>query len=266
MSVCVVIVSRNRFPLLRAALEALGTEHQIIVVDNGSAAGVDALEADFPTARFIKLPKNFGLTKAMNIGYRSGEGDFVLFLHDDTQLTSAGVEELATVLESNGDVGAVAPLLVDRYGTPVPQILDLPSAAQPYVSAQPFASAAPEDVPCVSGAAVMVRRSFLQSMPQLDERYGSYGCDLDLCAQVIRRAGKKIRVVPSVRAVQGGEATEEALAHADRENGIAVFLGKYYGAGGGWLYRLRSTLGALLRFRLGLAKSLITGQKIDGTQ
>ena len=89
--VSVVVVSCNRIDRLRACLEALeksqGRERlQIIVVDNGSRDGSAQLENDFPNTQFFKLPKNFGLTKAMNIGWRAAEAEYIFFLHEDTEV------------------------------------------------------------------------------------------------------------------------------------------------------------------------------------
>ncbi|MCU1258627.1 MAG: glycosyltransferase-like protein [Bryobacterales bacterium] len=265
--VSVVIVSCNRAALLRQSLEALGAEHQVIVVDNGSSDGAASLDSDFPAARFIRLPKNFGLTKAMNIGLRSAEGEFVLFLHDDARLPGETVSELASILEAHPEVGVVAPLLVDLYGGPVPQISELPSPSVPYPEWRPVEGNGDEDVPCVSGAALMVRAFFLKAMRNIDEHYGNYGSAQDLCAQATRRAGKTVRVVKSTRAVHApSEASSGSLLTADREIGTAVFLGKFHGATAGWKYRIGSAARAVFGFRWGVAKLLLSGQKIDGTQ
>ena len=76
--VSVVVVSRNRAALLRRCLESLEKSEgratlQIVVVDNGSSDGSAHLDTDFPHAQFIRLPKNFGLTKAINIGGRAAD-------------------------------------------------------------------------------------------------------------------------------------------------------------------------------------------------
>ncbi|MDQ6678974.1 MAG: glycosyltransferase [Acidobacteriota bacterium] len=260
--VSVVIVSHNRFTQLRESLEALGTEHQVIVVDNGSTENAAALETEFPAVRFIRLPKNFGLTKAMNLGLRSADGEFVLFLHDDTRIPAEAVSELANILEIHPEVGAVAPLLVDSYGHPTPQIRDSP----PLEALRPVDASTGADVPSVSGAALMVRMFFLKAMRQIDEHYGNFGSDMDLCAQVHTRANKKVRIAQSVRAVHSPAPQTSALLTADREQAAAVYLGKYQGAAAGLKHRAASALSAIVTFRWGLAKYLLTGQKLDGTQ
>ena len=87
--VSVVVISHNRCELLRVCLESLEKSEerdtiQVIVVDNGSFDGSAQLDAEFPKMQFIRVPKNFGLTKAMNLGWRAAEAPYVFFLHDDT--------------------------------------------------------------------------------------------------------------------------------------------------------------------------------------
>lgn len=260
--ISVVIVSRNRIPQLRESLEALGADHQLIVIDNGSSGGVGELEEQFPDVRWIRLPKNFGLTKALNLGLRSAEGEYVLFLHDDTRITGSGVTELADVLEAHPEIGAVAPLLVDRLGRPTPQICEHP----PNPALIPVTVIADVDVPSVSGAALMVRAFFLKAMRQIDERYGNFGSDIDLCAQVHHRANKKVRIVQSVRAIHEITPAGSRLLTADTIIGTAVYLAKYQGAMAGLKHRAATALNAIVTFRWPLAKYLLSNQKIDGTQ
>jgi len=261
--ISVVIVTRNRPTQLRQSLESLGSEHQVIVVDNGTeGAEFSSLEDEFPNVRWIRLPKNFGLTKALNLGLRSAEGEFVLFLHDDTRIPAAGVSELADVLESHPEVGAVAPLLVDDMGHPTPQIRENP----PDPELTPVSAMTDVDVASLTGAALMVRAFFLKAMRQIDERYGNFGSDLDLCAQVIRRANKKIRIVQSVRAVHSPTPAVSNLLIADRTIGTAVYLSKYQSAATGIKLRVSSALTAIVSLRWAVAKYLLSNQKLDGTQ
>src|SRR6266545_3837262 len=95
----VVVVSHNRAALLRRCLEALERAEdreslQVLVVDNGSGDGSAELQAAFPAMRFIPLPKNFGLTKAWNIGIRAADAPHVVLLHDDTEVEPAAIRLL----------------------------------------------------------------------------------------------------------------------------------------------------------------------------
>ncbi len=249
---------------LRRCLDRLGSSHEVVVVDNGSTDGSADLEVSYPNVRFIRVPRNFGRTKALNLGIRSAEGEFVLFLQADVEITPEAATQLALVLENRPEVGAVAPLLVDEDGHPEPQVARMPAPGSPHPAWEPSSQSEPE---CVSGAAVMVRSFFLKALRQIDERYGDYGSDLEICAQ-IRRAGKKIVVVTPARAVHhpGVPEPDGSQAAADRAIGTAVYLGKHFGFVNGIRSRIASTLGALFGFRLGEARLLLANQKVDGNQ
>ena len=274
LKVSAIVVSHDRAALLRRCLESLERsepreEMEIIVVDNGSSDGAAGLEQAFPKARFIRIPRNFGLTKAMNLGLRASQGEYIFFLHDDTEVPPETVGQLAARLDAEADVTAVCPMLVTPRGNPAPQlgrfppdgtwrpVFDAGQAGMPD-NPQPIA------VDYARGAAFMIRKFFLSAMRQIDERYGQFGSDADLCFQ-IRRAGKKILVLPQLRAVHEG-GPESSLKDADVRIGIAGWQAKYYGMAAGMKARVGAALSALVRLRLGELKYLLSGQKIDGTQ
>jgi GT2 family glycosyltransferase len=261
--ISVVIVSYNRVDPLRRSLAALSqsppNEFQVLVVDNGSRDGSASLDDEFPTVRFIRLPRNFGLTRALNIGIRAADGDYVLLLHDDVCIDGAAVAALTAFLENRPDVGAVCPLL----NTPQVRPLPTPSHADP--AFQPAGGGEGDDeitAECVSGAAIMVRTTFLRSLGHIDERYGNYGSDIELCAQV-RSSNRKRVILRSVTATHGNAPSPmpKSALEGDRAAGTAAFIGKHYGFASGLLYRIRSSLVALVTFRF----ASLPGGKIDGS-
>ena len=264
----VVVVSRNRVELLRRCLESIERSEgrdtlQVIVVDNGSSDGSARLDGDFPKAQFIRLPKNFGLTKAWNLGWRAADAEYVFFLHDDTELEPATVVRLADLLDARPEAAAVCPLLVDGNGSPAPQLGQLPPTGE-WTAPQPSGSE-PIAVEYPRGAALMMRVQLIKSVRQIDEHYGQFGGDADLATQ-IRAASKKILLLPTVRVRHHGRASESALERADFLLGRAVFLGKYSGFGASLQARMGAVFGAFFGFRFGELKHTLAGQKIDGTQ
>ena len=264
--VSVVMVSWNRADRLRASLAALHAEVEnpaikVIVVDNGSRDGSASLDSEFPAAQFVRLPQNFGLTKALNIGIRAGDGPYVLFLHEDVEIQPAAIELLRAELAEHNETGAACPLLLDEEGNPALQVRDLPSPSNPD---PPFRPGKPGEAPAVSGAAIMVRRFLLNALRNIDERYGNYGSDIELSMQV-RRANKKIAIVQGATAVhRPEEQLQRAEIVADRQLGTATFLGKYHGFPAKLKYLSGAILRAFFTFRLGRLRCLMSGQKIDG--
>jgi len=264
--VSVVIVAFNRLAEVRRSLTQLGDAHQVIVVDNGSDDGTSAIESEFPTLRFIRLPKDFGLTKAINIGVRAAEGTYILLLHDDAAITGDAVSKLADYLEEHQEAGAVAPLLLKPSGEPAPQVRELPSPSDPDPLFRPAQADAEIAAPCVSGAAIMFRSFFLRALRQIDERYGNYGSEIELCMQV-RRANRKTIVLREVTAVheQLKSPMNRTSLAGDRVAGIAVFIGKHHGFVSGILYRLQCAVSGLFTFRFKVVAGAMAGAKIDGS-
>lgn len=265
--VSALVVSYNRKALLRRALEALEQSEardtiEIVVVDNGSTDGSQQLESEFPRARFIRIPRNFGLTKALNLGVRGSAGEYVFFLHEDTAVFPETARLLAGFLDSQPDAGAVVPLLVDEADRPAPQLGKFPPD-DTWRPAEPGPDPLPVDYP--RGAALMMRRFFFTAIRQIDERYGQFGSDADLCFQ-LRRAGKKILLVPPARARHQGRATESDLRKADCKQGAAAWIGKYSGFWSGLRAQIGAVFGALGSLQLTVLKYLLAGQKVDGSQ
>lgn len=281
--VTALVVSYNRADLLRRAIEAIERSEErekieILVVDNGSVDGSAQLESEFPNARFIRMPRNFGLTKALNVAVRGAAGEFVFLLHEDTEVSPETARVLASVLENQSDVGAACPLLVTPEGAPAPQVAELPEPGRPAIAWRPAdATEGERAVEYACGAAIMFRSFSLRAIRQIDERYGTFGSDAELCYQV-QRAGKRVLLVPSTRVVHhGGRALDtrsRALRDADGTLGTALYLRKRYGLVRGLLFRVSAVLaafGGLLRFgdfryRMALFGALWSGQKLDGTQ
>jgi N-acetylglucosaminyl-diphospho-decaprenol L-rhamnosyltransferase len=263
--ISVVIVSLNRVEQLRQSLEMLNDAFQVIVVDSGSTDGAASLDEEFPWVRYSRLPKNFGFTKALNIGLRSTEGEYILCLHDDARIAADAVTQLADFLESRPEVGAVCPLLTDVSGDPIPQARPLPAPADPDPALRLPGDADEIVTGCVSGAAIMFRAFFLRALRQVDERYGTYGSAIEICSQ-IKRAGKKIVILKAATAIHESlpSPVPEGMLEGDRAAGTAAFLGKHYGFMASLLYRIKTALGALFTFRFSVLAGVLSGQKIDG--
>lgn len=271
--VTALIVSRNCAADLRRCLAALETTTpremlEILVVDNGSRDESATLDSEFPAAQFLRMPKNFGSTRALNIGVRTAKGEFIFFLPPTAAVSPDTIARLLERLEARTDAGAVCPKVDVSYPLPGPDALANMWKTGVFPGPQTVDTEAGEvEVDFPRGAPILVRRKFIAGMNYFDERFGDFGPYLELCWQ-IRNAGKKILVIPGIT-VQGGEALEpskDTVALADRAIGSAVYVGKHFGAGSGIGFRVKAALAALTSFNFGLLTAIASGQKIDGTQ
>ena len=263
-----MVVSHNQAQPLERCLESIArsdgrADCQVIVIDNGSIDGSPQLESRFPALQWIKLPKNFGLTKAWNIGWRAADSPYVLFLHADTELEPGVIARLADALDAHNEAVAVCPLLVDAEGRPAPQLGTFPPTGEWRPADTQSDQPVPVDYP--RGAALMARVFYIKAIRQIDERYGQFGADADLAAQ-IGRANKKILLLPDVKVRHSGSGGYSAAERADFLLARAAFIGKYQGFGAGLQARLGTIFGPLFGFRFGELSRTIAGQRIDGTQ
>ena len=270
--VTALIVSRNCAPQLQRCLEALerSTERdrlEILVVDNGSTDGSADVPQNFPDVQSLRLPKEFGSTKATNIAMRTAKGDLVLFLPPHVEVEPDTVQRLADRLLMTDSVGAVAPYTDRWFQLPDAKALAHACQSGELPNPQLVPSQAEEvavDYP--AGAPLMVRKLFLRGMNYFDERYGEYWSDLELCWR-LRDAGKSILVLPQVRVAYGTppERERDTVHMADCTLGAAAYVGKHFGTGAGLKLRLSNAAGALLRGQFSRLSALVSGQKVDGT-
>lgn len=270
--VTALIVSYNNAAALRRCLAALEQSKnretiEIIVVDKGSRDGSEAIDSEFPHITVLRLPRNFGNAKALNIGMRTAAAEFCFFLVPEVEVQPDTVAQLADYLDSDADAVAVTPVLGKDdqfYRLPTPQM----GAELKYVPV-----ARDGETVVVNGAtfdAMMARKYFVRGINFLDEKYGEYWADVDLCFQ-IRRSGKKVVALPRVNAAYTPRSDvfpESALKvlEADRITGGARYFGKYHGFFAGLMFRLKSVLKALASMRLGVFTAALSGRKVDGTQ
>lgn len=89
---------------LRGVLEALGVEHEVLGVDDGSlddtAAALAAAARDWPALRVISFPKNHGQATALWAGFRAARGAWIASLDGDGQNPPAGLALLWAHRES----------------------------------------------------------------------------------------------------------------------------------------------------------------------
>jgi glycosyltransferase involved in cell wall biosynthesis len=112
--VSVVLRTYNRSHLLsRAILSVLDqdyTDFELLIVDDGSTDGTDALVRRFadPRIRYIRSPRNQGLGAARNLGIRESRGKYVAFLDsDDEWLPPKLSQQVDTLRQAPEDVGVV---------------------------------------------------------------------------------------------------------------------------------------------------------------
>ena len=269
--VTALVVSHNNAEALRRCLAALGRSTnrealEIIVVDKGSRDESPTVDSEFPNITMLRMPRNFGSTKALNIGMRTAAGDLMFFLVPEVEVEPGTVAQLAAKLDSDPDAVAVCPV-IDAH-----QFYRLPAPAKGagLELVRVDTSAGEVAVEGATFTAMLASKYFIRGINFLDEKYGETFSDVDLCFQ-IRRSGKKVLALPQIACQytpRPDHFPDSALRvlEADRIAGATRYFKKYYGLFPSLLFRLKAILKALFSFRLGLLAALMSGKKVDGTQ
>jgi len=274
--VTALVFSYDSAPALRRCLTALEGSLdrpviEILVVDCGSHDESPQLDTEFEAVTILRLPRYFGRTKALNIATRTAQGEHLFFLTPEVEVLPNTIPVLLTRLESDPDAAAVCPLLVDTETRTHGHFFRLPTPATG-LKLEPVAiDTAAEAVPVEYATfdAFLVRKYFVKGINYLDERYGEFWSDAELCYQ-IRRASRKTLAMPQVTALYTphspySESSKNVL-EADRVHGLAVYFGKHYGFLSGLFFRLKCALKALFTLQLPLFIDLASFKKIDGSQ
>lgn len=197
---------------------------RLVAVDNASTDNGASLVEQAALARgiefeLIRNSRNLGFGKAANLGVRSGDAPWVLFLNPDTEIDSSCLRELAVVAATRPDAA-----IVEARQVPY----EHPKLYDPVTLETPWSSA----------AACLARREAFVRAGGFDEALFLYGEDVDLCWR-LRADGNRCYYAP--RATVHHRCYEEA--------GVEKPLQSYYGT----LHHL------FLRWRYGSVGTILGG-------
>ena len=207
-----VILNTNRKDDTLECLHSLAANdyprHHVIVLDNHSTDGsVPAIKAAFPEVEIIALQENRGYAGNNNVGVQAAierGADWVFVLNEDTVVAPDCLPELVKVGEGDPQIGVVGPLV---YHHDEPQVIQSAGGSLgPYwISAHLGQNETDQGqfnqvrkVAWISGCAILVRRSAIEQVGALDERFFYYWEETEWCMR-IREAGWGIFNVPTAK-------------------------------------------------------------------
>lgn len=204
--VSAVVLAWNERQDLARCLDALAASVvpgglEVVVVDNGSRDGTDALLAEHPGVRVVRHEANVGVAAGRNSGLAAAAGRHVAFLDSDTVPRPDALAVLADALDADPGLGLVGPRLEYEDGSLQLSCRRVPTATavvanrlapvlpgpEPPALRRYLMTDAPHDRPMdvdyVLGAAMLVRGRALAEAGGFDEGAtpGGFGFDdLDL--------------------------------------------------------------------------------------
>jgi GT2 family glycosyltransferase len=212
--VSVVIVSWNARSVVQRCLPSVvATDYpnlEIIVADNASTDGTAAwIAREYPSVKIVRHPENWLFCRGNNAALPHATGEYVLLLNNDVEVPPGWLRPLVDTMTTHEDVGAVQPKLLqydDRgrfeYAGAAGGYLD--RAGYPFTRGRIFDTMEPDrgqyddarDVFWATGAALLLRRSALDEVGLLDERFEMHMEEIDLCWR-LQRHGYRVRVQPA---------------------------------------------------------------------
>lgn len=114
--VSIIIPSRDNFNVLKRCVESIRekssyTNYEIIVVDNGSSDEVRNNVIEIAD-KYIYKKMDFNFSKMCNMGVERADGEYLLFLNDDTEVITEEWLEVMLRYAENEQTGAVGCKLI----------------------------------------------------------------------------------------------------------------------------------------------------------
>jgi GT2 family glycosyltransferase len=236
---------------------------EIVVVDNHSQdqtiRQVEKFQRKFSSEtsnlKLVRNSLNLGFTKAVNQGLNYATGRFVLLLNPDTQITNRSIDELIQFLSNHPSAGAVAPQLVFPDDSIQPSCRRFPRYWYIFMDVfglsklfsktaifngwkmGDFDHQSIREVKQPQGSCLLVRKSSLEHIGNLDDRFFMFFSDVDLCKQIYQQ-NETIFFYPKVKVYhkKGSSvySNRSKMIWQSHKDFILYFL-KWYRTPFGWI-------------------------------
>jgi len=262
MKLSIIIVSWNVKEDLLKCMRSIEKNEpsctfEVIIVDNASTDDtVSAIEKEFPQVVVVANHENRGFAAANNQAIELSHGEYVLFLNPDTILHPNSLDILIRFIDSNEDVGACGPKLLNADGSIQDSVRCFPSfrgALHRHTAFKflgifkyeykkwvmnDYSYDIQRDVDQVMGAALMVRRLVTEQVGVMDERFFMYYEEVDLCYR-IKQAGWRIVHIPEavITHIGGGSSGQVPVSKRIMAmTSLLMFFRKHRGKFTAWLF------------------------------
>ncbi len=189
--VSVIIPNWNGRDFLKVCLESLNNQSfkdfEVIVVDNNSSDdSVELMNLNFPKVKVLKLDRNYGFARAVNIGIKEGVGEYLFLLNNDTKVDKNCLRYLVKTADLYPEVGMVAskmknfynPMIIDSAGDYIDAVGHADNIGRGQKDGELFNSAG--FVFLVNAGAGLYKRKVFERVGYFDEDFFAYFEDVDL--------------------------------------------------------------------------------------
>lgn len=254
----IIIVNWNGGALLRRSIESVlahppSVNYEFVVIDNASTDdSIQALRAaewaqqlsGTDRLRIIENTDNRGFGQANNQAFALTNSPLLLLLNPDTEVTAGSIDRLIATVESDPQVGAAGPRLLNSDGSVQISVWrNPPSAWEILLSNLKLYSLLPRRVrgelllgghwdhnrerrvPMLGGAAILLRRKVIEDAGGFDERFHMYGEDNEWCLRIVRSGWQLVFQPAAVILHHGAQSSLQRWNNLEK---ISVQLGANY--------------------------------------
>lgn len=226
--------------------------YKLTVVDNNSEDDtLEILRTQFAWANVMALPENKGFSHGNNQALKQADSTHVLLLNSDMEATpETDFDKLVAFMDAKPKVGIITPRIEFLDGSIDPachrgeptlwaSFTYFSGLATLFPKSPTFAQynqtykdlSTVHTIDACSGAAMLIRKSYLDVVGLLDERFFMYAEDLDLCKR-FRDAGHLVVYNPSTTIIHhkyksGIKGSSKKIARETREHFYDTML-QYY--------------------------------------
>ncbi len=195
----IIIVTFNELDYTRQCVESIrrltDEPYELIFVDNASTDGTVQYLQSQPDAKVIRNSDNRGFPAAVNQGIAPASGSQVLLLNNDTIVTTGWLRRLLLALHGDAKIGLVGPCS-NFVGSE--QQIEVGYESPTGLDAFAWEWGKTNDAKLVEstrliGFCLLIRREVIETVGQLDERFG-VGCfeDDDYCLRAIKAGWRAV--------------------------------------------------------------------------
>jgi GT2 family glycosyltransferase len=231
VDVSVIIINWNTRGLLRDCLESVyeqagDVEFEVIVVDNASTDdSVDMVRKDFEQVKLIENAENRGFATANNQAMAVANGRYVLLLNSDTVVLDDAIARTVEFADVHPRAAVTGCRVLNPDSTLQPTCFMFPSILNMLLSSTYLYKVFPtsrffgrermtwwdrndvRQVDVVTGCFMLVRRSAIDKVGMMDERFFMYAEETDWCYR-FKENGWEVVFTPAARIIHlGGQST-----------------------------------------------------------
>ncbi len=246
----IVIVNYNTRDITAACVASILRDQgnlkiEIIIVDNlSSDDSISYLRNRYPSITIIESPVNGGFGYGNNIGFRHCQGEYILVLNSDTEVSGAQLEQAIDYMRKHPDVGILGPKMTYSNGrmqnstlrhislTTLFWLIFLPG---PLVVHNRFMGDhrygrlqhdIVQNVDAVMGSFMLIPHSIIEQTGGFDMRFFMYSEEAELAYRVIG-LGKKVIYYPHITIIHYSGYSTKGMSEwqaVEMAKSIIIFL------------------------------------------